>query len=172
METTFDRAVGQLVQLRVDRRIGRHRDQQLGDRRLRPADEVPEVDEDAIRWHLVQERHREPMIEEHVDARSVEPPLGDLLTPVVAVEVPPVRTVEGGDVRALRFGDLEQEVLHQVRGEQSAPAVIQGLEDDLGVVAGFQVDHHELQVVAQRPDQRTESLDRGGRIALDDRPRL
>jgi hypothetical protein len=62
----------------------------------------------------------------------------------------------------LRTRQLEDKVLDQIGGQQRGAPVVQSLEDDLGVVAGLQIDHDELQVVPQGLDQSPQP---GGAVA-------
>jgi hypothetical protein len=49
---------------------------------------------------------------------------------------------------------LEDRVLDQVGGQQRAAAVVECFEDRLGVVAWFQVDDHQLEVLRERHRER------------------
>jgi hypothetical protein len=153
IEDALDGSRWQLLHLLVDLGVRRELDQQIGDPWVRGQHVLAEVAEDAIGLDLAPQLHGKPIIEEHVDARPEQAPLCDGLTPIVAIERRPVVPVQPLDVRVLCLGDLEDEVLDKIGSKQRAAAVVERLEDDLGVIAGLQIDDDHLQVLTQRADQ-------------------
>lgn len=117
---------------------------------------VTEVAEHPVGRDVVQHLHREPVVEEHIDPRPVQPTLRYELTPVVGVQWLPVLAVEILDASPLVLGNLEHQVLHEIRGKQRRAPVVERLEDNLRVVTWLQVDHDEPKVVPQRADKRVE----------------
>ena len=96
--------------------------------------------EDLFDGNLVGGEHREPVLEEDVDARPAVPTLGDLVAPPVLVEVAPVLGFPCHGVSVHGIGLHEDVVLDQVGCQQWGAPIIEGLEDDLRVVASGQVD--------------------------------
>jgi hypothetical protein len=65
------------------------------------------------------------------------------------------------DIHTLPVGNLKDEVLDQVGGKQGAAAVVERLEDDLGVVTRLQIDDNNLEMLTQRADEGVWRLLRG-----------
>ncbi len=114
---------------------------------------------------------RKEVLHEEVAAGSKQATLLDLLTPEWIVESSPVLLVE----RFLRLAPArraqEDEVAEEVGGQERFASRVEGLEDDLGVIARFQVDGHHLQRVLERAEALDQSglergLDRQGLVPI------
>ena len=126
-----------------------------------------ELREELVRDNLRSSPHRQPVVEEDVEAWSLQAALLDLLAPPVAVEDLPVLLVQVVDRGALDRCGLEQVVLDEVRGEERGAASVEGLEDDLRVVAGVQVDRYDREPLPERRAQGLQTItERRGVAAL------
>ena len=108
---------------------------------------LAEVREDLLGGDLILHAHRQPVLEEEVDAGSEEAALLNLLPPPVLVEVRPVLLTPGVDIGAEVLAALEDHVLDEVSGEQRRTTVVERLEDELIVVLLVQVDRDYNQLL-------------------------
>src|SRR5215218_3369876 len=95
------------------------------------------------------------MHQKKLSAGARDSSLADRFTPVVLAQLRlPHFAVQLIHVRVSAIRLVEQRVLDEVHRKKRGPPRIEGLEDDLCVVSGLQIDRDDLEKTGERDTQR------------------